>query len=57
MPHKRKDPNSGAIIFDLTDEEIALRKAQSDIASLQETVKILCSELNELKGGVSSGNK
>lgn len=36
LPNRRRCPNSGAMVFDLSDEEKALKKALEDVANVKQ---------------------
>lgn len=44
MPIVRRDKASGALIFDLTSEEIELKTLKEEVESLKQTVSTIVSE-------------
>lgn len=51
MPVPRRDKNSGAIIFDLTPDEIKVNTLEKEIEELKETVnKLITKNIDASKG-------
>ena len=51
MPVPRRDKNSGAIIFDLTPDEIKVNTLEKEIEELRETVnKLITKNIDASKG-------
>ena len=56
MPISRVCSHSGAIIFDLTPEEVQAKKNSQDIEFLKERVIALESQLSKQKGSKTKGS-
>lgn len=55
MPAQRRCPNSGAVIFDLSDDEKALKKTVEDVEHVKQENQELRKRIEQLESLV--GNK
>ncbi len=57
MPRMERDPESGALVFHQTPEELALKQAQDDIRNLTKLIVNLNQRVQKLEtGGATNGS-